>query len=125
MVSSRSREPTCAAASLLFVWIASPPCEACAAKYRQCGHPVLDDSQRDGCIGHGSSMWANSVLSMGDRDHAGTAGQTDGRVDSNDAVDIRGANDAAVGLGTKRNRGEISRDGGAGPGARAAGVTVD
>ena len=60
-----------------------------------------------GGVGDHSSMGADGVLVFGNRDHAGTAGEADRRLDTNHTVVVGGADDTAVGFGAEGSCSEI------------------
>ena len=54
-------------------------------------------------------MGADGVLRVRDGNHSGTAGQTNGGFDADDAVGIGGTNDAAIGFAAERDCGKVRR----------------
>ena len=70
-------------------------------------------------------MRADGVLRVGDGHDASAAHQPDRGLDANDAVGVRRAHDAAVGLGADGDCGAVRRGRGAGARAGATGVAVD
>ena len=67
--------------------------------------------EHDGRVGHGAGHGAGHVLAVGDRDHARAAGQPQGRLDPDQGVVGRRADDRPVGLGAQGGRGQVGGDG--------------
>ncbi len=71
----------------------------------------VDTSQHvehDRCVFNRSRHRASGVLTVRDRDDPGPAYQSNGRLDSDDAVGGRGTNDRSIGLGSNRGRAKVS-----------------
>ena len=78
-----------------------------------------------GDIGHRAAHRAGSVLRDRDRNDAAAADESHRRLQSDQSIHRRGADDAAVGLGADADRGQARRDRRAGAGARAAGIAIE
>src|SRR6267378_4686878 len=87
--------------------------------------PLHDSCQYGCCVCNCSSVGANSVLCVRDRDNAGSANKANSWLDTYNSVSVRWADDAAISLRTYGNRGQVSRSCCPGPRTGAARVAID
>src|ERR1700757_4618924 len=69
--------------------------------------PTLNHPEPDGRIGDRASMGTDRVLRVRDGHDAGAAREAYRGLDSNHTAGVRGADDAAVGLGAEGQCGEV------------------